>query len=98
MLTGTPTDLARLDIAQIRAAVESGSNLLTPPIAWGSLWWALPVSALAWCGGTWYGRRIAGTGPQRPPAVQAGYGEEPLRDAHGALAGWPAAAGSRVHS
>lgn len=97
VVTGTPTDLASLDIAQIRAAVESGSNLLTPPIAWGSIWVALPLSVLAWCAGTWGCLRTVGSGTQRPPAVRVAFGAEPRRDAQGALAGW-APSGTAAHS
>lgn len=98
VLTGTPTDLAYLDIARIRAAFASGAHLLTPPIAWGSIWLALPISVLTWCGGTWYALRTAGTDVRRPPGVRVEYGEEPLRDATGALDGWAPKAGSPVPS
>jgi hypothetical protein len=97
VLTGTPTDLAAMDIAQIRAAVQTGARLLTPPIAWSSIWLALPLSVLAWCAGTWYGLRTVGPGAQRPAAIQVIFGEEPLRDAQGALDGW-APAGAAVRS
>lgn len=98
VLTGTPTDLAQLSIARIRAAVEAGSHLLTPPIAWGSIWIALPLSVLTWCGATWYAQRTTGSDGPRLPAVQVEYAEEPLRDSQGALAGWAPKAGSPVHS
>lgn len=97
VVTGTPTDLASLDIAQVRAAVESGSNLLTPPVAWDSIWVALPLSLLTWCAGTWYCLRTAGTDTRRPPTAQVVFGAEPRRDAQGALDGW-APTGTAVHS
>ena len=98
VLTGTPTDLARLDIAQIRAAFESGAHLLTPPIAWDSIWIAVPISILAWCAGTWYGLRTDGADTRRPPAVRVEFAQEPLRDTHGALDGWAPKTGSPVAS
>ena len=98
VLTGTPTGLASMDIAQIRAAVAAGANLLTPPIAWGSIWVALPLSVLTWSAAIWYGQRTAGTNGTHPPAGQVAFGEEPRRDASGALAGWAPRAESQVHS
>ena len=58
----------------------------------------LPLSVLTWCGATWYGLRTAGTDPQRPPTMCVVFGEEPVRDTRGALAGWAPRTGKPVHS
>jgi hypothetical protein len=95
VLTGTPVDLAYLDIARIRAAVASGASLVTPPIAWGSIGVALPLSVLAWFAATRFCLPIAGSSTGKVPAVTVPFSEEPLRNARGALDGWaPSTAGS----
>ncbi len=91
VLTGTPTDLANLTIAEIRAAVESGSHLLTPPIAWWSIWIALPISLLTWAFVTWFTGRTMGLSTPRPPELSVRFGPEPVRDARGHLDGWESA-------
>ena len=92
VITGTPTDLASMNIAQIRSAFTSGSHLLTPPVAWWSIWIALPLAVLAWSGATWLGGRAAELTEPRPPAITVEFGPEPVHDDHGRLDGWPAAA------
>ncbi len=87
VLTGTPTDYARLDIARIRADVAAGAHLVTPPVAWWSIWITLPLAVLTWCAATWYGRRTRDASGGRP-AICVRYGPEPVRDGSGALAGW----------
>ncbi len=88
VVTGTPTNLANMPIAEIRASFEHGSHLLTPPVTWSSIWVALPVSILLWVFATWLGLRTGGTAVPRPPRVAVAFGPEPLRDPAGFLDGW----------
>jgi hypothetical protein len=89
VVTGTPTKLADMNIAEIRTAFEHGSNLLTPPVAWGSIWVALPVSVIFWVFATWLGRKVGGTATTQLPPCTVRFGAEPRRDARGFLDGWP---------
>ena len=88
VVTGTPTDLASIDISRIRSAFESGANLLTPPIAWSSIWVALPIAVLTWCFVTWIAAKAGGPTGATPPAVKVRFGPEPRHDTHGHLDGW----------
>jgi hypothetical protein len=88
VLAGSPLDLAAQSIQQLRATFEAGGKLHTPPVGWGSLWWAggaLLVTALA---ATWVADRTVGLSGPRPPALAAAYAPEPRRNALGHLDGW----------
>jgi len=88
VITGTPTDLARQNISEVRAAFTGGARLLTPPIAWWSIFIALPLLILTWVGVTFLIQRTVGLTTARPPKISVEFGPEPLRDAGGHLDGW----------
>lgn len=88
LLEGTPTDLASLSIQQLRAAFSDGAHLRTPPVDWGSAWWAAVILAVTWAGMTEFARRTVGLTTPRPPARAVAYGPEPRRDARGFLDGF----------
>ncbi len=88
-MTGTPVDLAKMTVAQVRAAFTAGANLLTPPVAWWSIWIAGPLLALTWAGSVWFIDRFLGLDSPRPPQISVEFGPEPLHDARGHLDGWP---------
>jgi len=88
VITGTPTHLADMTIAEIRGAFTNGSHLLTPPVAWSSIWLALPISVSAWVFATWLAEKAGGLTTPRPPRATVGVGPEPRRDAGGFLDGW----------
>lgn len=87
VITGTPTDLADMDIGRIRAAMARGAHLLTPPISWTSIWIALPVALLSWIGVSALAERAAGPSSPRPPDISVGFAPEPRRDSRGFLDG-----------
>ncbi len=88
VITGTPTNLAAMNIAGIRAAVDNGAHLLTPPIAWSSIWLTLPLSALTWGFAVWFAGTTIGLKTPRPPGISVDFAAEPRRDANGVLDGW----------
>ena len=94
VITGTPTNLANMSIAEIRNAFEHGSHLLTPPVAWNSIWIALPIAVAFWVFATWLGQRAGGTGTTEFPPITVRFGPEPIRTAGGFLDGWPDQDGS----
>lgn len=65
-----------------------GARLLTPPVAWWSIWITLPLSVLSWIGVTALADRTAGLHRPRPPRICIAFGPEPERDERGFLDGW----------
>ncbi len=85
---GTPIDLAKLSIDEMRAAHAAGANLHTPPVDWTSWWWAALLLAVTWAGMTMFAQRTVGLTTPRPPAQTVVYAPEPRRNAQGYLAGF----------
>ncbi len=86
---GTPTNLGRLTIGDMRAAFERGDALHMVPVSWTSIWVAAPGLLVTWAGVTWLAARSVGLESPRPPQPSVAYGREPQRDDRRALAGWP---------
>jgi hypothetical protein len=95
---GTPTDLGRWSIAQMRTAFEQGLALHMVPVAWTSIWVAALCLLATWSAVTWLAARSVGLGTPRPPTPTIQYGPEPIRDARGALDGWSTAADGATKS
>jgi hypothetical protein len=88
LVEGSPTDLAGRSIEALRQLFESGGHLRTPPVAWGSIWWAGLGLLLTWTAVTWIAGRTIGLDTPRPPELRIGFSPEPRRDARGHLDGW----------
>jgi hypothetical protein len=86
---GSPTDLAGRSIAELRLLFSSGGHLHTPPVAWGSIWWAAPGLLVSWAAVTWIASRTIGLDTPRPPEIRVSFAPEPRRDSRGHLDGWP---------
>lgn len=89
VIEGTPIDLYRQSIEQMRATFEAGGSLHTPPVDWTSAWWAALLLIATWAAVTWFAQRTIGLTTPRPLPVGVQYAPEPERDADGYLAGFP---------
>lgn len=87
-ISGTPLDLAKQSVADLRATFEAGLPLRMPPISWESAYGAVPLLAAVWVGVVIFARRTIGVDVPRPPELANPFAQEPLRSAHGVLEGF----------
>lgn len=88
VIEGTPLDLYQQSIADMRATFEAGGSLHTPPVDWGSAWWACLLAIVTWAATTYVADRTVGLTTPRPLPRGVVYAPEPVRDAEGVLAGF----------
>ncbi len=89
--SGTPTDLSQLTVQQMQDRYDAGNGigLAMPPVAFETIWWALPAAVGTWLLATVLTRRWVGFGTPRPPSLQVTYAPEPDRGPDGLLLGVP---------
>ena len=89
--SGTPTNLSDLTIEQMQDLYAGGTGeaLAMPPVAFDTIWWAMPAAVLTWLFATWLVGRTVGFDIVPPPPLAITYSPEPDRDEGGLLLGVP---------
>jgi hypothetical protein len=89
--SGTPTNLSDLTIEQMQDLYAGGTGeaLAMPPVAFDTIWWAMPAAVLTWLFATWLVGRTVGFDTVPPPPLAITYSPEPDRDEGGLLLGVP---------
>ncbi len=89
--SGTPADLGSLTIQQMESVYAGGNgmSLAMPPVAFGSIWYALPGAVLTWLLVTYLVQRWVGLDTPAPPPMTVTFSPEPQRAPNGVLLGVP---------
>jgi hypothetical protein len=91
VISGTPADLADMTVFQMQTSYAGGTGtpLAMPPVAFGSIWWALPGAVVTWLAATYFLQRTAGLDVEVPPPISVRFSPEPARAPSGHLLGLP---------
>lgn len=87
-LSGAPLNLGTMTIQEMEAAYNAGDGEFTlnmPPVAYGTIFYAMAGTALVWLAVTLVVDRSMGLDTPRPPALRREFAPEPTRNAEGLL-------------